>query len=110
MADFLQVTTTTAEKADAQRIAAALVSERLGACVQISGPIESVYRWQGAVENATEWLCTIKTSRANYPALAQRIGELHPYDVPEIMATPIVDGSDTYLAWLSAELGGAGSE
>ena len=100
MADCCQVTTTVATRADAERIAAALVEERLAACVQIAGPIISTYRWQGAIERATEWHCHCKTTRARYPALEARLRELHPYETPEIIALPIVAGFPAYLAWI----------
>ena len=100
MADCCQVTTTVATQADAERIAAALVEERLAACVQIAGPIISTYRWQGAIERATEWHCHCKTTRARYPALEARLRELHPYETPEIIALPIVAGFPAYLAWI----------
>ena len=104
MSELLQVATTTAQKQDAQQIAAALIDERLAACVQIVGPITSTYRWQGRVETSQEWLCLIKTSREEYAAVDAAIAKLHPYDVPEIVATPIVDGSRSYLDWLHSEL------
>ena len=100
MADCCQVTTTVATQADAERIAAALVEERLAACVQVAGPIISTYRWQGAVERVTEWHCHCKTTRARYPALEARLRELHPYETPEIIALPIGAGSPAYLAWI----------
>ncbi len=100
MADCCQVTTTVATQADAERIAAALVEERLAACVQVAGPVISTYRWQGAIERATEWYCHCKTTRARYPALEARLRELHPYETPEIIALPIVAGSPAYLAWI----------
>jgi periplasmic divalent cation tolerance protein len=100
VADCCQVTTTVATKADAERIAAALVEERLAACVQVAGPIISTYRWQGAVERVTEWYCHCKTTRARYPALEARLRELHPYETPEIIALPIVAGFPAYLAWI----------
>ncbi len=104
MTDAIQIVTTTAQQADAQKIAAALVEQRLAACVQISGPITSTYRWQGAVESAQEWLCTIKTRRDLYDEVEQAIRQLHPYDQPEILATPIVAGSAGYLKWLDEEV------
>ena len=104
MSEWLQVATTTAQKQDAERIASALVDERLAACVQIVGPITSTYRWQGRVETSQEWLCLIKTSREEYAAVEAAIVKLHPYDVPEIVATPIVAGSRSYLDWLRSEL------
>ena len=100
MADCCQVTTTVATQADAERIAAALVEERLAACVQVAGPVISTYRWQGAIERATEWYCHCKTTRARYPALEARLRELHPSETPEIIALPIVAGSPAYLAWI----------
>ena len=100
MADCCQVTTTVATQADAERIAAALVEERLAACVQVAGPIISTYRWQGAVERVTEWHCHCKTTRARYPALEARLRELHPYETPEIIALAIVAGFPAYLAWI----------
>jgi periplasmic divalent cation tolerance protein len=100
VADCCQVTTTVATQADAERIAAALVGERLAACVQIVGPIASIYRWQGAVERADEWYCHCKTTRERYPALEARIRQLHPYEIPEIIAVPIVAALPAYLAWI----------
>ncbi|HEY4233650.1 MAG TPA: divalent-cation tolerance protein CutA [Lacipirellulaceae bacterium] len=104
MREFLQITTTTGARHDAERIAAELVSRRLAACVQISGPIASTYRWQGAVETAEEWLCTAKTSREQFAEVQEVIKQLHPYEVPEVLATAIVDGSPTYLKWLGEQL------
>jgi periplasmic divalent cation tolerance protein len=105
MSQAVQVATTTASKSDAERIARALIEQRLAACVQISGPITSVYRWQDAIETATEWLCTIKTIESNYPQVETTIRQLHTYDEPEIIAVAIVAGSASYLEWLRAESG-----
>lgn len=104
MTEVIQVVTTTATRDDAQRIAAALVERRLAACAQVSGPITSTYRWQGKLETAEEWLCTAKTLRSRYDALQQAVRELHPYDEPEILALPVVAGSEGYLRWLAAEV------
>jgi periplasmic divalent cation tolerance protein len=104
MSDFLQVTTTTGTREIADRIAIELVDLRLAACVQVSGPIQSTYRWQGKVVNSEEWLCAAKTSRAQLPAIQQLLKRLHPYEVPELIATPIVGGSDAYLRWLEEQL------
>jgi periplasmic divalent cation tolerance protein len=100
MNETLEVKTTTAEHSSAMKIARALVEQRLAACVQVSGPIESVYRWQGSVETSQEWLCTAKTTSAAFPRVQKLIRELHSYDEPEIIATAIDGGSDTYLHWL----------
>jgi periplasmic divalent cation tolerance protein len=104
MTDFLQVTTTTDSGPVAERIANELVNRRLAGCVQIIGPIQSVYRWQGNVERAEEWLLLIKTAADRYTAVEATIRELHSYEVPEIIATPIVAGSGAYLAWLGEQL------
>ena len=99
----MQVTTTLGSRDEADRLAGALVRERLAACVQVVGPIRSTYWWQGAVETAEEWLCLIKTADARYAALEARIKELHSYDVPEIVAVPITAGAAAYLDWIAAE-------
>ena len=104
MSDLLQITTTTGTREVAERIAVELVDLRLAACVQVSGPMTSIYRWQGKVENAEEWLCTAKTSREKLPAIQELLKRLHPYEVPELIATPIVDGSEAYLKWLAEQL------
>ena len=104
MSDFIQVFTTTSRKEEADTIAAALVDRRLAACVQVVGPMTSVYRWQGKVETSQEWLCVIKSRESLYPALEEAIEELHSYEVPEIVALPIVAGSAAYLSWLEREV------
>ena len=97
-------TTTTATREDADKIAAALVEERLAACVQIVDPITSVYRWQGAIEEEREILLLIKSTEDLVPRIAELLGRLHPYDVPELIATPITAGSPAYLDWLGENL------
>jgi periplasmic divalent cation tolerance protein len=96
----IQVTTTTAEKGDAEKLAQAVLEKRLGACVQISGPIESRYWWNNRLEAASEWTLTIKTRRDLYKPLERVLLELHPYDQPEIIAVRLVDVSAGYLKWL----------
>lgn len=87
---------------EARRIAKALVERRLAACVNtIAAPVESVYRWKGKIEKAKEYLLLIKTSRARFAAVERTIRESHSYDVPEIIAVPIVSGSRDYLSWLA---------
>ena len=103
MIEALQIVTATATKADAEKIARGLVERRLAACVQIAGPITSCYRWEGKIETAEEWVCTIKTRRDLYPQVETAIKELHPYQTPEILATDVVEGSREYLQWLSDE-------
>ena len=108
MTDIVQVTTTTGNREEAQRIAAELVDNHLAACVQLSGPITSHYHWEGKLETSQEWLLSAKTTRDMYDRVEQTIRELHLYDVPEILATPVVAGSDVYLAWVKSEVQRAG--
>ncbi|MEQ8152169.1 MAG: divalent-cation tolerance protein CutA [Smithellaceae bacterium] len=103
MSSCIQVTTTTATKEEAQKIARYLVEQRVAACVQIAGPIISTYRWQGKVETAEEWLCLIKTQESLYPELEKAIISLHSYETPEIIAVEIIKGSRDYLSWLQNE-------
>ena len=104
MTDAIQVVTTTATKSDAQAIATAVVGKRLAACAQVIGPITSTYWWQGNIETAEEWLCVMKSRQDLYPALERAIREVHPYEVPEILAVPVVQGSQDYLEWMDREL------
>lgn len=105
MSDCLQVLTTAGSEEEAGRIGELLVARKLAACVQVVGPITSRYRWQGAVEKAREWQCLVKTTAAAYEAVEAAIREVHSYDEPEIIATPIVAGSAGYLAWVEENVG-----
>ncbi len=104
MSDYLQVVTTTGNREDAEAIARRLVERRLAACVQIVGPMTSIYRWQGAIETAQEWQLIAKSRRELLAAIERAIAELHPYDVPEVIAVPILAGSPGYLQWLDGEV------
>ncbi|MGB7587074.1 MAG: divalent-cation tolerance protein CutA [Solirubrobacterales bacterium] len=104
MAEYVQITTSVGSEEEAERIGAALVERRLAACVQVLGPIASRYRWQGEIETAREWLCLAKTEASHYLQVEATIRELHSYEEPEIVATPIVAGSKAYLDWISASL------
>jgi periplasmic divalent cation tolerance protein len=106
MTEAIQVVTTAGSQEEAQKLAAALVAARLAACVQVIGPIASTYRWQGKLETSQEWLCSIKTLRANYGAIETAIRAAHSYQVPEILAFEVVEGSRDYLDWLSQEVSG----
>ena len=99
-----QVTTTLPDRAAAESAGAALVEERWAACAQIMGPMDSIYRWAGKVERATEWYCHLKTTLAAAPGLRARLRELHPYETPEIIAVPIVEGDPDYLRWVEASV------
>jgi periplasmic divalent cation tolerance protein len=107
MTAFIEVHTTTETQEDAQRIAHAVVEARLAACAQVLGPIESTYWWEGKVERAEEWLLVIKSARERYDAVEEMVRSNHPYEVPEILAVPVVAGSERYLSWILGELGGS---
>ncbi|HUR04219.1 MAG TPA: divalent-cation tolerance protein CutA [Nonomuraea sp.] len=104
-----QVTTTAPDAVAARQLGERLVSERWAACAQVVGPIESTYWWQGRIEHATEWYCHLKTTVARAPGLTARLRSLHPYDTPEIVALPIIEGDDDYLRWIAASVAEAGS-
>jgi periplasmic divalent cation tolerance protein len=104
MTEIWQVATTTGTREIAERIAVELVDLRLAACVQVSGPIVSTYRWQGQIENSEEWLCTAKTTREHVAGIQDVLKRLHPYEVPELVATPVVGGSEAYLQWVAEQL------
>jgi periplasmic divalent cation tolerance protein len=95
------VTTPTAERA--AELARALVEERLAACGNVVPGLRSIYRWEGKIEDEAEALLLLKTTRARFGALRARVLELHPYQVPEVIALPVEAGSAAYLAWISAE-------
>ena len=103
MSDCIQVITTTANREEAETIARALVEERLAACVQIVGPITSVYRWQRRIETSSEWQCLIKSRQTLWEPLLAAIRRLHSYQVPEILVLNVTAGNPDYLAWLAAE-------
>jgi periplasmic divalent cation tolerance protein len=96
------VSTAVPTRETAVALAALLVNERAAACVQVLGPIASTYRWKGAVETSDEWLLLIKSPRSRYGIIERLIRENHPYELPEILASPVNGGSGPYLAWLSA--------
>ena len=100
MSGALIVFSTCPNRDEARKIASAIVEERLAACVQLLGPIESVYRWQGSVEQSEEILLLFKTTESQFPALEKRVTELHSYDTPEILAVPAVSAAEKYLVWL----------
>jgi len=104
MAEYIQIVTTLEKKEDAEKIAKTLVEKRLAGCVQIVGPITSTYWWENNIETAEEWLCIIKSRKDLYEELEKAIREIHPYEVPEILAFSIATGSKDYLEWLDKEL------
>jgi periplasmic divalent cation tolerance protein len=108
--DLCLVLSTTASPEDGLGIGRRLVEERLAACVNVLPGARSVYVWEGKVEEAGEALLMIKTRRDRYPALAQRIRELHPYAVPEIVALPIDSGAQAYVDWVRESVAPGGGE
>ena len=101
MADFVLVLTTLPAEGDAEKFASLLVEEKLAACVNVLPPMRSVYRWKHVVETADERQLVIKTTTTQVSALEERMRALHPYDIPEFIVIPIVQGSGAYLSWLS---------
>jgi periplasmic divalent cation tolerance protein len=98
--NFGVVLVTAGSEAEAEKIARVLVENKLAACVSLS-PIRSIYSWQGEIRSDSEWQLVIKTDLAKFEDLKTKIQELHSYEVPEIIAIPIVAGSKAYLDWLS---------
>lgn len=98
--DYVIVLTTIPADADGPAFGRTLVEERLAACVNLLPIMESVYRWEGRVEHESERQVVIKTARERVVALWDRVREMHPYEVPEFVVLPIVDGNDAYLRWM----------
>jgi len=104
MTDKRIVLSTAASEEEARKIAQALVERCLAACVNIVGPIHSVYRWRGAVESAPEHLLIIKTTSAAFPRVRDAVRELHSYELPECIMLAIEDGSEEYLKWIGTSV------
>ena len=100
MDSLIQITTTSDDRAELERIASQLVEQRLAACCQISGPITSLYTWNGQLESANEWNCVIKTVKRCYSEVEDLITRLHHYDEPQIIALDICLASDGYQNWV----------
>ena len=103
MTEYIQVFTTVEKREDADRIASIVVNKRAAACAQVVGPIQSTYWWKGKVERAGEWLLMMKTRGDLFSSLEKEIKTFHPYEVPVIIALPIVAGSQSYLKWIEEE-------
>jgi periplasmic divalent cation tolerance protein len=104
MAEYVQVLTTAGSEQEAERISDALLDRRLAACVQVTGPIASRYRWRGKLEQANEWQCLAKTEASLYGEVEAAIRTVHSYEEPEILAIPVLAGSKGYLEWISASV------
>ncbi|HTT10450.1 MAG TPA: divalent-cation tolerance protein CutA [Burkholderiaceae bacterium] len=103
MSEPLLILTNCPDAATAERIARTLVEQRLAACANLLAPVQSTYRWEGAIERAVETPLLIKSTRERYPEVEAAIRTLHPYSVPEIIAVPIVAGFGPYLRWIEGE-------
>jgi periplasmic divalent cation tolerance protein len=106
MTDKIVVLSTCGSAEEARKIARALVERRLAACVNVVPGLESVYRWKGAIEQAPEWLLLIKTTRPLFAPLEAALRALHSYELPEIIAVPVVEGLAPYLAWIDLNTAG----
>ncbi len=104
MTDKRLMITTVSTREEANIIASELVSRRLAACVNILGPISSVYRWQGAIENSEEFLLLIKSTEAQFRPIQDALGELHSYELPELVSFVIEAGAQPYLDWIAASI------
>jgi periplasmic divalent cation tolerance protein len=101
--EFVVVTTTIDNEGAARELALSAVTGRFAACGQVGSAVTSVYWWDHAVRELTEWTVSLKTTRTRYAALAEHIRAVHTYEVPEIVATPIITGDPVYLAWIGDE-------
>ena len=104
MTDKIVVLTTCAEESDAERMARALVDARLAACVNVVPGVRSFYHWKGKTESTEEYLLIVKTSRDLFGALRTEMEKLHPYELPELLALPVIAGAEDYLSWLQSNL------
>lgn len=104
MTDKIVVFSTCGSEQEARKVARGLVEKRLAACVSVTPGIRSIYHWQGAIEEESEHLLVIKSRRDLFGRLRAELEKLHSYDVPEVIALPVVDGSEAYLGWMDQEL------
>ncbi len=104
MTDKIVVLSTSDSAEEASRLARQLVEKRLAACVNVIPGARSIYRWKDSIEEASEWVLLIKSSRPLFPQLQSELAKLHSYEVPEMVALGIVDGAESYMRWLDQEL------
>ncbi len=104
MTDYIQIQTTTGTKEEAEKIGRGLVEQGLAACFQIVGPITSIFKWESKIDESQEYLCLIKTRKDLFNEVKTNIETNHSYEVPEIIATDIVTGSEKYLSWMNDSL------
>lgn len=105
MTDKIVVLSACDSAKDAEKIARLLIDLKLAACVNVIPGVRSFYRWKDVIQDTAEWLLVIKSSRAHFEALRVELEKAHSYEVPEVVALPVVDGSKNYLNWLERELG-----
>ena len=103
MTDIVIILVTAGSEGEAEKIARTLVEERLAACVNLISPLRSIYRWEGKIQDDREWLLVIKTKQTHFAAIEARVKALHSYQVPEVIALPVVNGSEKYLEWVRGE-------
>jgi periplasmic divalent cation tolerance protein len=104
MTDKIMVLSACDSEEQAVQVARALVEQRLAACVNVVPGARSIYRWKGQIEDSSEWLLVIKSRRDLFDGVRAAIGKIHSYEVPELLALPVVDGSESYLSWMDREL------
>ena len=104
MTDIIQVFITINDRSKARDIAEMLLDKGLAACVQITGPLTSLYRWEGKLVEDQEWLLIAKSSKVHYPELEKQVKQIHVYEVPEILAVQVENGNEDYFNWLNREL------
>ncbi|MCL4110350.1 UNVERIFIED_CONTAM: hypothetical protein GTU68_027741 [Idotea baltica] len=102
--DLIQVQTTVDCSSKAGELANQLVESRLAACVQISSPVTSVYRWDSAIQQTQEYVLVIKSTKVAWPMLQHLLAEIHPYDEPQIIALPILESSDSFAIWVNEQI------
>ncbi len=104
MTDKIVVLSTCGSRDEARRLARRLVEQRVAACVSVAPAVESVYRWQGNVETSEEWLLIIKSTRESWESLVAELRAGHSYEVPEVLALPVLDGFPPYLEWITQQV------
>ncbi|MBS3781443.1 MAG: divalent-cation tolerance protein CutA [Candidatus Thermoplasmatota archaeon] len=102
--EYIMVLTTTGNEKEAEKISKKLIEQNLGACVQILGPIKSTYSWEDELMKSEEWMCFIKTRSDKFRKVESKIKEVHSYENPEIIALPIIEGSQEYLEWVDEKV------
>jgi periplasmic divalent cation tolerance protein len=108
MSEIIKIVITFGDRETAEKIGRSIVEKRLAACAQIGGPIKSIYRWKGKMEETEEWVCTLKTRKNLYGVVEAEIQALHPYEVPQIIAADIPHALPEYVKWVEEETGNLG--